>query len=143
MDWPKNMRIKHMNSYQTQTIDYNYINNILKDVPLTYYPDIANAVNSIEAGVYLSQLLYWTDYKRNPTGWIYKTQEEWTKETGMSAKDLNKARNRLKKLNILEEQKDKETKLIYFRINFDNLYQTIKSYYENRQAKKDKSTKHE
>lgn len=131
-----------MNSHNTQTINYNFINNILRDVPLTYYPDIANAVNSIEAGVYLSQLLYWTDYKRNPNGWIYKTQQEWSQETGMSVKDLSKARNRLKKLNILEEQKNKETKLIYIRINFDNLYQTIKTYYENQRAKKDKIIKH-
>jgi len=127
-----------MNTQNNPKINVDYINAFLRDVPLTYYPDIAKAVNSIEAGVFLSQLLYWTDIKRNPNGWICKTQEEWTKETGMSVKECSKARNKLKKLDIIEEQKNKETPLPSYRLNFENLYQTIKKYYENRETQKNK-----
>ena len=51
----------------------------------------------------LSQLLYWTDRASSPTGWVYKTREEWAAELGLTRHGLYAARNRLRELGFIDE----------------------------------------
>ena len=39
---------------------------------------------SLESGIFLSQLLYWSDKGNDPDGWFYKSLEEWSEETFLS-----------------------------------------------------------
>ncbi|MBJ6911615.1 hypothetical protein JG661_20320, partial [Vibrio cholerae] len=54
--------------------------------------------------MFLSQSLYWSR-RTNESGWFYKTQEEWEEETGLSRREQDSARKRLKSLGIIEEKK--------------------------------------
>jgi len=104
--------------------------NILCDKPVAYRPDITHALDSIQAGIFLSQLFYWTDRQHDPDGWIYKTQEEWAKETGLKRPAQETARKRLQKLGILEEKRDRLAAKMYYRINFSLLQSVLRKYYQ-------------
>lgn len=104
--------------------------NILCDKPVAYRPDITHALDSIQAGIFLSQLFYWTDRQHDPDGWIYKTQEEWAKETGLKRPAQETARRRLHKLGILEEKRDRLAAKLYYRINFAVFHAVLRSYYQ-------------
>ena len=49
--------------------------------PVAYYPSLARCLGSIQAAIFLCQLLYWEDKKQN--AYIYKTSEELEEETGL------------------------------------------------------------
>lgn len=57
------------------------------------------------AGIFIRQLLFWTGKQHDPEGWIYKTQSEMQKETGLSRKQQEKARKILCKHGVLKENK--------------------------------------
>jgi hypothetical protein len=38
------------------------------------------------AGIFARQLFFWDGKGETPGGWIYKTQKEWTEETGLSVR---------------------------------------------------------
>ena len=80
------------------------------------------AFNDLGCGVtgslMLSQALYWdqneTAQKRG--GWFYKTQDDWTKETGLSRREQETARKRLKELGFIEEKRQGVPAKIWFRV---------------------------
>jgi hypothetical protein len=55
----------------------------------------------------LSQAFYWSSPKRNKTEnqWFYKSQTEWTEETGLSRAEQETARKKLRAIGVLEEKK--------------------------------------
>jgi hypothetical protein len=57
---------------------------------------------SLEAGMMLSQLLYWTPRARIPGGWIAKSDREFNDELCLSSYAIRKARKELERLGILE-----------------------------------------
>jgi len=103
---------------------------IIKDRPVAYHPDFAKAIGSVQAALFLSQLLYWSD-KGNNDGWIYKTQKEFYEETGLSRYEQETARKKLKKLGILEEKYQGVPRKLYYRINMGKLGEFMLAYYSS------------
>nr|WP_275667292.1 hypothetical protein [Vibrio sp. Isolate24] len=68
----------------------------------------------------LSQSIYWSR-RTNASGWFYKTQDEWQDETGMTRRELDTARKKLRSLGILEEKKQGVPCRVFYRINEPNL----------------------
>ena len=101
---------------------------IIKDRPVAYHPDFAKAIGSVQAALFLSQLLYWSD-KGNNDGWIYKTQKEFYEETGLSRREQETARKRLKELGILEEKYQGIPRRLYYRVNMNRLAGLMLDYY--------------
>lgn len=80
----------------------------------------------VKGAVFLSQLLYWSKRGKDPDGWIYKTYREWTDETGLTERELDSIRNRLKSEGIIEEELRGVPPIIHYRIiveKFHNLLQ--------------------
>ena len=65
-----------------------FVFRVLQCKPIAYLPDLAKALGSVKAGLFLSQLLYWMDKGADEDGWLYKTREELYDETGLSRKEL-------------------------------------------------------
>ncbi|MEG6617584.1 hypothetical protein V6C27_14385 [Peptococcaceae bacterium 1198_IL3148] len=105
--------------------------NLLMDKPIAYHADIAKAVGSVTSGLFLSQLLYWTGKGADPEGWIYKTQSEWYDETGLSRREQETARKKLKQLKVLQEERRGLPARLYYRIDFDRLIELLKSFYDD------------
>jgi hypothetical protein len=72
--------------------------------PIAFYPDLIPLVGSKTAAMLICQLAYWTGKQHNPDGWIYKTQEEWFFETGLSDKEQRTARRALVERGYIEER---------------------------------------
>ena len=97
------------------------IKNLLTDKPIAYHPILARIGGSITAGIFLSQLLYWTGKGAAPDGWIWKTQEEMETETALTRYEQEGARKNLLKRGILEEQRRGIPARMYYRVNLDAL----------------------
>lgn len=64
--------------------------------PVAFFPVFSQIGGSVNAGVMLSQLWYWSDGRGwNEEGWIWKTSKEWAKETTLSESEVEGARKKL------------------------------------------------
>ncbi|MDN3699174.1 hypothetical protein QWY97_17765 [Vibrio cortegadensis] len=73
----------------------------------------------------LSQAIYWSR-RTNASGYFYKTQSEWEDETGMTRRELDTARKKLRELGILEEKKQGVPCRIFYRINEPTLIEQLR-----------------
>jgi hypothetical protein len=55
-----------------------------------------------KGAILVAQLFYWSGKQQSEEGWIYKTQLDLEKETGLSRHEQNKCVEDLKKKNVLE-----------------------------------------
>ncbi|WJY13636.1 hypothetical protein PCO82_13785 [Pectobacteriaceae bacterium CE90] len=74
------------------------------DRPIAFQRSFVRMGAGITGALLLSQLIYWTN-RTNADGWIYKTQEEWEEETGLTRYEQESARKKLRGLGVLVEQK--------------------------------------
>jgi hypothetical protein len=73
---------------------------ILGAKPIAFNPQLARLCGSVKAGLFLSQLLYWTN--KTEDEWIYKTIAEFEEETALSREEQDGAIRRLKQLGFIE-----------------------------------------
>ena len=88
--------------------------------PVAYFPRLAEMIGVKEC-IFLSQLIYWTGKGSHDDGWIYKSQDEWLEETGMSNDAQRTARRNLKKLGLIAEKNKKLEHRIYYQADIDTL----------------------
>jgi hypothetical protein len=67
-------------------------------VPRTY----CRLMGSLEGGVFLSQVVFWSDKGGGEPGWFYKSFEEWEEQLFLSKYKVKKFTARLEELGILE-----------------------------------------
>ena len=118
---------KKVNMKLQQTIEA-----ILTDRPIAYHAVLAKAVGSATAGIFLSQLLYWTPRAHDKEGWIYKTQKDIYEETALTRWEQESARKVLRKAGstpgrtgVLEEKRAGVPSRLYFRINMAAIVQLL------------------
>lgn len=89
--------------------------------PVSYFPSLARLVGVKEC-VFICQFLYWIDKTdKTAAGWVYKTQDEITEETGMSRAEQETVRRNLKRTGIVEERHARLLHRMYYRVNLDKL----------------------
>jgi len=116
--------------------------NQLLQRPIAFHRIFAQIAGSATGGLFLSQLWFWKDKGHDKDGWIYKTYEEWQDETLLSRSELDRARSRLRKLGILEEQKKGVPCKIYYRINETRLESELIQFAEsNKQDRRIQQTR--
>jgi len=103
---------------------------LLADRPVAYHPDLARILGGVKQAIFVSQLLYWTDKGSRADGFIWKTQEEWTDETGLSAGEQRTARKHLVEQGILIERLQDIPARLYYKLNLDTLQARMEEYYE-------------
>lgn len=101
---------------------------LLRAHDVAYKPDIAKALGSVTAALFLSRLLQWWDYKSDPD-WLYKTQKEMFEETGLSRHEQDSARKKLRQAGLLEEARRGLPAKVHYKINFDALYMIISQHF--------------
>ena len=94
---------------------------LLGDRPVAYHPILAKALSGVVEAVFVSQLLYWYGRGKLEDNWIWKTQEEWTQETGLTRSNQETARRNLKKLGILKEKRKGVPGKMHFQLDLDRL----------------------
>lgn len=98
--------------------------------PLALYPDLRPITGSATATILFSQLFYWTGKGTFVDGWIYKTAEEFTKETGLSYTEQVTARKQLVKRGLLEEHYERLDHKMFFRVNIEALRKALQDMKE-------------
>lgn len=102
------------------------VKNLVSDKEtIAYRRAFAQVAGSATAGLFLSQLFYWSDKTKDPEGWFYKTAEEWKSELYLTTTELSKARSALKAKGILEEIKKGVPCKVHYRLNMDRLVRLL------------------
>lgn len=114
---------------------------IALDRPIAFHRCFVDITGSVNAALMLSQAVYWM--KRAPSGEFYKTAEEWREETGLTQREQDTARKKLRKLDFWhEELKDAPAKL-HYSIDFEALDEALNKVRQIRESRFNKCAKQE
>jgi hypothetical protein len=87
---------------------------ILEDRGPAYVPWLVREFGP-HGGIFMSQLLFWDGKGHDPDGWIYKTEKEMERETGLTRSFQRKARKVLVGKGVLEQDLRGLPRQLYYR----------------------------
>ena len=79
-------------------------NYLIPDRPIAFNRDFVRLGIGITGALFLSQCVYWSKRTKSDGGWFYKTAAEWEDKTGLTRREQETARKRLKELGLIEEK---------------------------------------
>lgn len=84
--------------------------------PIAYFPKLGKYIGCVKAGIFLGQMVFWSDKTDNPLG-VYKTSEQIEEETGLSYREQVSARKKLVALGLISETYKRLDHRLYFKFN--------------------------
>jgi hypothetical protein len=118
-------RVPHLPHQQQAQSHRQKIKDMLPNRVVGYSPDLARAVGGATIGLFLSQLLFLSDKGANPDGWVYKSEQEMGKETGLTKREQQSARRKLLALGIIAIMRGGWKNTYHFKVIWEKLYQVI------------------
>jgi hypothetical protein len=115
------------------------VKDLLPNRVVAYSPDLARSVGGATTGLFLSQLLFLSDKGANPEGWVYKSEAEMGKETGLTKREQQTARRKLLALGVLVIMRGGWKNTYHFKIIWEKLYQVIAGIKQPQNAPTEKS----
>jgi hypothetical protein len=104
------------------------VKDMLPNRVVGYSPDLARIVGGATIGLFLSQLLFLSDKGANPEGWIYKSEVEMGKETGLTKREQQTARRKLLALGVIAIMRGGWKNTYHFKVIWEKLYQVIAGF---------------
>ena len=101
------------------------VKDMLPNRVVGYSPDLARIVGGATIGLFLSQLLFLSDKGANPEGWVYKSEAEMGKETGLTKREQQTARRKLLSLGVITIMRGGWKNTYHFKVLWERLYQVI------------------
>lgn len=103
------------------------------DRPIAFHRGFVTLTGSVTAALMLSQAVYWSQRSLNPAGWFYKTADDWEEETGLTRREQETARKRLRRFPWWQEELRKANGVptLYYRIDAVGFAQMIASGFTN------------
>jgi hypothetical protein len=101
------------------------VKDMLPNRVVGYSPDLARIVGGATIGLFLSQLLFLADKGHNPDGWVYKSESEMGKETGLTKREQQTARRKLLSLGVIAIERRGFKFTYHFKVIWQRLYQVI------------------
>lgn len=89
----------------------------LNEKPIAYYPIYRKVTGSTTGGILLSQLMYWFSKKDK----IFKTDAEIMEETYLTKKELETAKNLIKKLDFITVSREGLPAKTYYEIHWEKM----------------------
>jgi hypothetical protein len=121
----KSTRIPQL-PHQQQAQDHRQkVKDMLPNRVVGYSPDLARIVGGATTGIYFSQLLFLSDKGANPEGWVYKSEQEMGKETGLTKREQQTARRKLLSLGVIAIMRGGFRNTYHFKVIWEKLYQVI------------------
>jgi hypothetical protein len=120
----KSQRASLPHQQQAQT-HRQKVKDLLPNRIVAYSPDLARAVGGVTIASFLSQLLFLSDKGHDPNGWVYKSEQEMGRETGLTKREQQTARRKLLALGIIAIERRGFKFTYHFRIVWERLYQVI------------------
>jgi hypothetical protein len=110
---------------QTAQSHRQRVKDMLPNRVVGYSPDLARLVGGATIGLFLSQLLFLSDKGANPEGWVYKSEGEMGKETGLTKREQQTARRKLLSLGVIAITRGGWKNTYHFKVMWERLYQVI------------------
>ncbi|STO54424.1 putative phage DNA replication protein O [Canicola haemoglobinophilus] len=88
---------------------------------IAYRPKLAKLFGGVTAEIFFEQIFYWQDKAENEALGVYKTQAELEEETGLTRKEQETARRKLRERGVLIETHKRLEHRIYFKIDMEKL----------------------
>jgi hypothetical protein len=104
------------------------VKDMLPNRVVGYSPDLARAVGGATIGLFLSQLLFLSDKGADPNGWIYKSEAEMGRETGLTKREQQTARRKLLSLGVIAIERRGFKFTYHFKVIWERLYQVIAQF---------------
>jgi hypothetical protein len=101
------------------------VKEMLPNRTVGYSPDLARIVGGATIGLFLSQLLFLSDKGANPEGWVYKSEAEMGRETGLTKREQQTARRKLLALGVIAIIRGGFRNTYHFKVIWEKLYQVI------------------
>lgn len=95
---------------------------------IAYRPKLAKLFGGATAEIFFEQILYWQDKAENQDLGVYKTQAELEEETGLSRKEQETARQKLRAIGVLIETYKRLEHRIYYKIDMVKLNDLLKTF---------------
>lgn len=99
----------------------------LLDRPIAFHRCFAAVTGSVNAGLMLSQAVYWTRRTNDPDGWFYKSAKEWEDETYLTRREQETARKALNLTSFWSEKLKGRPATLHFRVDLSELEQSIRN----------------
>jgi hypothetical protein len=115
------------------------VKDMLPNRVVGYSPDLARIVGGATIGLYLNQLLFLSDKGANPEGWVYKSEAEMGKETGLTKREQQTARRKLLSLGIIAIMRGGWKNTYHFKVLWEKLYQVIAGFQHTQTVSTEKS----
>jgi hypothetical protein len=115
------------------------IKDMLPNRVVGYSPDLARMVGGATIGLFLSQLLFLSDKGNNPEGWVYKSEQEMGKETGLTKREQQTARRKLLALGVITIMRGGWKNTYHFKVLWEKLYQVIAGSQQTQSVPTEKS----
>jgi hypothetical protein len=123
----KNAKALLPHQQRTQTHQQK-IKDMLPHRVVGYSPDLARIVGGATIGLFFSQLLFLSDKGHNPEGWVYKSEADMGKETGLSKREQQTARRKLLALGVIAIMRGGWKNTYHFKVLWEKLYQVIEKF---------------
>jgi hypothetical protein len=104
------------------------VKDLLPNRVVGYSPDLARLVGGATIGLFLSQLLFLSDKGANPEGWVYKSEQEMSRETGLTKREQQTARRKLLALGVIAIMRGGWKNTYHFKVLWEKLYQVITGF---------------
>jgi hypothetical protein len=101
------------------------VKDMLPNRVVGYSPDLARTVGGATIGLFLSQLLFLSDKGHNPEGWVYKSEQDMGRETGLTKREQQTARRKLLALGVITIMRGGWKNTYHFKVLWERLYQVI------------------
>lgn len=109
--------------------------------PIAYYAILAKISGGVTAGVFLSQLIYWTGRGKQADGWIWKSADEMESETGLTRTEQETARRKLKDRGFIAERLAGVPATLHYRVDLDAIMRAIAQFDKKPESSLAKSVK--
>lgn len=103
----------------------------LMDRPIAFQRTFVRLGCGITGALMLSQAVYWSKRTKSADAWFFKTQEEWEEETGLTRREQETARKKLRALGVLEEKKQGIPCRTFYRVNAEVLQNRLESLHKS------------
>jgi hypothetical protein len=126
--------------HQQQAKDHRQrVKDMLPNRVVGYSPDLARIVGGATIGLFLSQLLFLSDKGTNPEGWVYKSEQEMGKETGLTKREQQTARRKLLSLGVIAIMRGGWKNTYHFKVIWEKLYQVIAGFQQTQTISTEKT----
>jgi hypothetical protein len=131
----RNATLPHQQQAQTCR---QKVKEMLPNRTVGYSPDLARVVGGATIGLFLSQLLFLSDKGHNPDGWVYKSEQEMGRETGLTKREQQTARRKLLNLGVIAIERRGFKFTYHFKVIWERLYQVIAQFQQGQTVSTDR-----